>query len=88
MDNATLLGYVQQAFYLALLITAPVAIAAALVTLVVGALQSVTSMHDQTVSNVPRMIAIYAAIAAGGAWAMREIVAAGIRILEQLAHVQ
>jgi flagellar biosynthesis protein FliQ len=60
----------------------------ALVTLVVGEIQGATSLQDQTVSNVPRMIAVYAAIAAGGAWALREIVATGVRLLEQLPLVQ
>jgi len=88
MSSSALLGFVQQAFYLALLITAPVALASALVTLVVGAIQGATSLQDQTVSNVPRMIAVYAAIAAGGAWALGEIVATGVRLLEQLSLVQ
>jgi flagellar biosynthesis protein FliQ len=88
MTHEAILGFVEQALLLALLITAPAALLAAVVTLVVGAIQGATQIGDQTVSNVPRMAAIYATVAAGGIWAIREIVSMGISLLEQLPHLQ
>ncbi len=48
----------RNALLLALLLAAPVLIGALMVGLVTSALQTVTQLHDQTLSFVPRMVIV------------------------------
>lgn len=58
----------REGLMLALLLSAPVLLAALLVGLVVGALQAATQIHESTVGFVPRVVAAFAAILLAGPW--------------------
>lgn len=72
IDQAVELG--RAAVILALLISAPVLLAAAFVGLVTSALQAVTQLHDQTLSFVPKIVAMLLALVWVFPWALQRMV--------------
>lgn len=85
-DAAPLLAGLQQGLLLVALISLPLALAGLAATLLIGLLQSASQLHDQTISAVPRMIAMYAAAAAAGLWALRLLIDFASRIIAQHLH--
>jgi flagellar biosynthetic protein FliQ len=59
----------------AIIIAAPVIVAASLTSLLVSFLQTLTSIQDQTISIVPRLLVVAAVILIGMPWYMRHLTA-------------
>jgi flagellar biosynthetic protein FliQ len=57
-----------ETLYLVLLVSGPVLLASLAVGLVVGLLQAVTQVQEQTLSFVPKLVAVGLVLAIGGAW--------------------
>ena len=74
MDAADLARLTAETLYLVLLVSAPALIASLLVGLAVGLLQAVTQVQEQTLSFVPKLVAVAGVLLAGGHWMMREMV--------------
>jgi flagellar biosynthetic protein FliQ len=58
----------QQALYTMLLLAAPLLLAALVVGLVISILQAATQINEMTLSFIPKLIAMVAAMAIGGPW--------------------
>jgi type III secretion HrpO family protein len=58
----------REALLLALALSLPIVGVAALVGLVVAALQAATQLQDPTTSHVPRLLAVVAAVVVTGPW--------------------
>lgn len=58
----------QQAIYTMLLVAAPVLLAALIVGLVVSILQAATQINEMTLSFIPKLVAIMAALVVAGPW--------------------
>ena len=58
----------REGMVLALVLSAPALLAALLVSLVVGALQAATQIHEGTVAFVPRLLTVFAALLLAGPW--------------------
>lgn len=71
---STLTHWALEALSLVLLLSAPALAAALGAGLVMGLLQGATSVQDPTLSFVPRLFAVAAALAAAAAWMGRELV--------------
>jgi flagellar biosynthetic protein FliQ len=65
----------QQALWVALAVSLPVLGAAALVSLVAAAFQAATQIQDPTLSHLPRLLAVLAALAIAGPWMAHQIAA-------------
>ena len=65
------LRVVREGLLLALLLSGPPLLAAALVGFVVGALQGATQIHDQTLAYVPKLLAVALVL-----WAMGPVLGA------------
>lgn len=63
----------QQALILAALVSLPVVGIAALVGLLVAAIQAAAQVQDPTLSHLPRMLAVIAALVALGPWMGHQI---------------
>jgi flagellar biosynthesis protein FliQ len=68
-----LVQHAQQALWLAFAVSMPVLGAAALVSLVTAALQAASQIQDPTLSHLPRLLVVLAALAIAGPWMAREI---------------
>jgi flagellar biosynthetic protein FliQ len=60
--------------YLSTILSLPVLGTALIVGLVIGLLQAITSIQEQTLSFVPKLLAIVAAFVVFGPWMMRLLV--------------
>ncbi|MFZ4431462.1 MAG: flagellar biosynthetic protein FliQ [Phycisphaerales bacterium] len=88
MQPAQLLDVVSQALMLVILVIGPVALLAGIGSFAIAVIQGATGMQEPAASNLVRLVLVYAAVAAGGAWALREIATMGVKLLEQLPAIQ
>jgi len=63
-----LLEHAQSALLLSVAVALPVLAVAALVGLVVAALQAATQIQDPTIAHLPRLLAVVAALVVLGPW--------------------
>lgn len=73
MPQATLVHAAQQALLLVVAVSLPVLAVAALVGLLTAAVQAASQIQDPTISHLPRLIAVVAALAILGPWMAHEI---------------
>ncbi len=73
MDTGHLVDSAQQALILAALVSLPVVGVAALVGLFVAAIQAAAQVQDPTLSHLPRMLAVIAALVVAGPWMGHQI---------------
>jgi type III secretion HrpO family protein len=71
LADLTALG--ESALLLSLLVSLPVIVIAALVGLVVAALQAATQLQDATIAHLPRLVAVSLALAVLAPWMGSEI---------------
>jgi type III secretory pathway component EscS len=72
---ALLLEQAQSALFVALLVGLPVLAVAAVVGLVVAALQAASQIQDPTIAHLPRLLAVAAALLVMGPWMGSQIAA-------------
>jgi flagellar biosynthetic protein FliQ len=68
MNPQSVITLGQQALYVMLMISAPMLIAALAVGLIVSILQAATQINEMTLSFIPKLIAILAALVVAGPW--------------------
>jgi type III secretion HrpO family protein len=68
MPTAVLVHYAQQALLLAVAVSLPALGVAAIVGLIVAALQAASQIQDPTLAHLPRLLAVMAALALVGPW--------------------
>ncbi len=74
MTGAELTRLIAETLYLVLLVSAPALLVSLAVGLVVGVLQAATQVQEQTLSFVPKLVAVAAALAIFGGWMGSELV--------------
>lgn len=72
MENFVVIS--KQALYLALILTAPPVLVAMLVGLVISLIQATTQVQEQTLTFVPKLVAVVLAIAIAGPWIMTQLI--------------
>jgi type III secretion HrpO family protein len=80
LEGLSALG--QEALVLSLAVSLPVVAIAALVGLVVAALQAATQIQDVTIAHLPRLVAVALALVLVGPWMGAEIAAFAARVLQ------
>jgi type III secretion protein S len=78
---STLVEVARQALVLAALLSLPVIGVAAIVGLVVAALQAATQIQDPTIAHLPRIVAVTAALAILGPWMGSQVATFAERVL-------
>lgn len=68
MNGGELARLMAETLYLVLLVSAPVLLVSLLVGVMLGLLQAVTQIQEQTLSFVPKLIAVAATLALLGGW--------------------
>jgi flagellar biosynthesis protein FliQ len=74
VTSETIVGLVQQALEVTLLISAPMLLAALITGLVVSVFQAATQINEMTLSFIPKLLAIFAALVLAGPWMLNVIV--------------
>lgn len=71
MTETQVMEIVREAMLVTLKVAGPILVASMAVGLVISVLQAATQIHEQTVSFVPKLVAIAAVMVALGPWIMQ-----------------
>lgn len=84
MDAATVIDLARQALWMTVLISAPLLIVALVVGVVVGIFQAATSINEMTLSFIPKVVSMAAALAVVGSWQLGMLVDYMRKIFERI----
>lgn len=84
MNQDILIEALRQMLWVTLLLSLPVLLVALVVGVLIGLVQAVTSVQEQTLSFVPKIIATVAVLVLLGAWMTRLLVNYTAEILNNL----
>ena len=73
MDENTLVTVLVETLYLIIKVSAPMLIVSLVVGLVISILQTVTSIQEQTLTFVPKLLSIFLVLMIAGNWIMTNI---------------
>jgi flagellar biosynthesis protein FliQ len=77
----------QQALYVMLVLSAPLLLVALIVGLVVSILQAATQINEMTLSFIPKLVAMVAALVIAGPWMITYYVEYVRRLFESIPSV-
>jgi len=69
------IGVARQSLFLALILTAPPVMAALLVGLTISIMQATTQIQEQTLTFVPKLVAVVSTLAIAGPWMLAQLIA-------------
>jgi flagellar biosynthetic protein FliQ len=84
MDIGTPVDLTREAMMMALLIGSPVLVVGMLVGLGIGLLQALTQIQDQTVSFVPKVIAMAVALSFTLPWLLQTLAGYSIQLIQNI----
>jgi len=84
MLNDTIVDLLRQMLWISLLLAGPVLLTALVVGLVIGLLQAVTSIQEQTLTFVPKIVALTLVLALLGGWMLRMLISYSAEMLGNL----
>lgn len=87
MDKDFVLQVVRQGLLLTLVLSGPALLASLVIGLLVGVFQATTQIQEQTLSYVPKIIAVFAILALLGKWQLANLVKFSVSLLEQIPRV-
>ena len=71
MTEVDVVSLIREALFIAIKISAPILITALIVGLILGIIQTTTSIQETTIAFVPRLIAIFIVIIIFASWMVR-----------------
>lgn len=74
MDSATVISILRQGLFLVLTVSAGPMLAALCTGLIVSILQATTQIQEQTLSYVPKLIAVALSLAVLGPWMLKQVI--------------
>ncbi len=73
MNEILIIDISRQALYLVLITSAPMLLASLVVGLIVSILQTVTSIQEQTLTFVPKLVAVFVVLMLFGGWILNSL---------------
>ena len=86
MAQDVMVELLREMLWITMLLTLPPLLAALIIGLVVGLLQAITSIQEQTLTFVPKILAIAGVLAIGGGWMTRMLVDYTDELFKSLAR--
>ncbi len=86
MNELVVIDIARQALFLVLKASAPMLITSLLVGLVVSILQTVTSIQEQTLTFVPKLLAIFLVLMLVGNWIISSITSFTIELFSNFSY--
>ena len=87
MTPTTVIDLGRQALELTLLVSAPLFIAALVTGLLVSIFQAATQINEQTMTFIPKIVAVFVTLLIFGPWIIELLVTFTTGILEQIATI-
>jgi flagellar biosynthetic protein FliQ len=88
MSAEAVIRVLREGILLIVLVSAPPMLVSLLVGLVVSILQATTQIQEQTLSFVPKLLAIFVTLAVMGPWMLRQTVQFANALLEAISQVR
>ena len=88
MDSQQVFTLGQQGLMLMLMVAAPVLLTVLVVGLVVSVLQAATQINEATLSFVPKILAVFAALAIAGPWLMSTLLSYTVNLFSSLPEME
>ena len=87
MDPQSFIDYMQRAFYVSLLLSLPTLGTALAIGIAVSVFQTITSIQEQTLVFVPKMLGVLAALVIGFTFMLRTLMNFSIAALQMISQV-
>jgi|LNFM01.1.fsa_nt_gb flagellar biosynthetic protein FliQ len=88
MDGDAILRLLREGLLLVLMVSAVPMLVAMAVGLTTSLLQATTQIQDQTIGFVPKLIAVFAALALAGPWMLWQVVRFAAAVFETIALIK
>lgn len=88
MTENMVMSVVKESLYTALIVGGPILILSLVVGLLVSIFQATTQIQEQTLTFVPKLIAIAIALVAGGSWMLNKIVILTYEIINMIGNIK
>ena len=87
MNSQAVLSISQNALETAIMVSAPLLLTALVIGLVVSVLQAATQINEATLSFIPKLLGVFAAMVVAGPWMVATLVEYMQRLFESIPHV-
>lgn len=87
MNASFALTFFHEALTLAAMLSLPALLLGLVVGLIVSVFQAVTQINEQTLSLIPKIVAIVAALLVAGNWMLAQLMNFTTKVFEQIAHL-
>jgi flagellar biosynthetic protein FliQ len=84
MNSTAVIAMVREALELTLIISAPLLLTALCAGLVVSIFQAATQINEMTLSFIPKLIAVFAAVVIAGPWMLQLLIDYTQRLLTNI----
>jgi flagellar biosynthesis protein FliQ len=84
MTPETVMTIAQRALEMTLMLAAPLLLVALVVGLLVGVFQAATQINEMTLSFIPKLIGMAAALVIAGPWMLKELVSYTRTLIESI----
>ena len=74
MNSTAVIAMIREALELTLLVSAPLLLTALAVGLVVSVFQAATQINEMTLSFIPKLLGVFAAIVVSGPWILQLLI--------------
>lgn len=88
MDGDAILRLLREGLLLVLMVSAVPMLVAMAVGLTTSLLQATTQIQDQTIGFVPKLIAVFAALALAGPWMLWQVIRFAAAVFETIALIK
>ena len=88
MSEQMIMGIITKALSTALMVAGPILIIALVIGLLVSVFQAATQIQEQTLTFVPKLIAIATILLVGGSWMLNKLVVFTYEIMNIIANVK
>ncbi len=87
MDSQAVLSISQNALEIAVMVSAPLLLTALVIGLLVSVLQAATQINEATLSFIPKLLGVFAAVVVAGPWMVQVLVDYMQRLFTSIPHV-
>ena len=88
MSEQMIMGIITKALSTALMVAGPILIIALVIGLLVSVFQAATQIQEQTLTFVPKLIALATILLVGGRWMLNKLVVFTNEIMNIIANVK
>ncbi|AUN15167.1 flagellar biosynthetic protein FliQ [[Clostridium] sordellii] len=88
MNESVVVSVVKETLYTAMLVGGPILILSLIVGLLVSIFQATTQIQEQTLSFIPKLIAVALVLVVGGAWMLNELIQFTNKIMNMIAVIK